>query len=252
MRSLARRDATCTSRVRPVPSQLVRQTSLMICSRRKTTWALREEREKVELLAGQLDNRTVHADLPGGQLDEHGTEAQPALGARGGVLVGGAPADGVDPGEQFSGVVRLHHVVVGAEVEAVDAGADVGAGGDHDHRGAGALADLAADLVAVLVGQPQVEQYDAEAVTLRNQRLESFLAATRVRDVETVPCQNRGKSGGDMVVVLDEEQSHPGLLRFIGRTIRMDTKTRARARVHQGSHADGRQRRQAGSGCTPL
>ena len=41
-RSLERSDATCTSRVRPVPSQLVRHTSLMICSRRKTTpgrWA---------------------------------------------------------------------------------------------------------------------------------------------------------------------------------------------------------------------
>lgn len=163
----------------------------------------------------------------------------------------GAAADGVDPGQQFSGVVRLHHVVVGPEVEAVDAGADVGAGGDHDHRGAGALADLAADLVTVLVRQPQVEQDDAEAVAFRDEGLESFLPASGVRHVEPVAGQDRGQGGGDVIVVLDEEQSHPALLRFISRTIEMyeNACTRARARC---SHADGRGRRQVGSGCGPL
>jgi hypothetical protein len=33
-----------------------------------------------------------------------------------------------------------------------------------------------------------------------------------VRDVETVPGENRGQRGGHMVVVLDEEKSHPGPL----------------------------------------
>ncbi|GGR24614.1 hypothetical protein GCM10010251_45880 [Streptomyces aurantiogriseus] len=40
-----------------------------------------------------------------------------------------------------------------------------------------------------------------------------------------MPLQDRGQRGGDMVVVLDEQQSHPGLLRFIGRTVRLCTKS---------------------------
>ena len=101
----------------------------------------------------------------------------------------------------------------------MDAGAHVGAGGHHDHRGAGAFADLAADLVSVLVGQAEVEEDDAEAVALGNEGLEGLLTAARVRDVEPVPRQNRRQGGGDVVVVLDEQQSHPVPLRFTGRTI---------------------------------
>ena len=92
----------------------------------------------------------------------------------------------------------------------MDAGADVGARGDHDHRGAGALADLAAHLVAVLVGQPEVEQHDAEGLVAVSgtQRLQRLLAAAGVHDLEAVPGEDRGQGGGDMVVVLDEQQSH--------------------------------------------
>jgi hypothetical protein len=39
-----------------------------------------------------------------------------------------------------------------------------------------------------------------------------------MRDVKTVPRQDRGEGGGDMVVVLDEEQSHSDPLSIIGRT----------------------------------
>ncbi|MGX1154216.1 hypothetical protein RKD39_001794 [Streptomyces albogriseolus] len=100
----------------------------------------------------------------------------------------------------------------------MDAGAHVGARGDHDHGSAGALAYLAADLVSVLVGQAEVEQDDAEAVALGDERLEGLLAAARVGDVEAVAGQDGRQGRGDVVVVLDEQQSHQGPLRFIGRT----------------------------------
>ena len=45
-----------------------------------------------------------------------------------------------------------------------------------------------------------------------------------------------GKSYGEHRV-LDEEQSHPGPLRFIGRTV--SACKCVHARVHHGSHADG-------------
>lgn len=99
----------------------------------------------------------------------------------------------------------------------MDAGAYVGARGHHDHGGAGALAYLAADLVPVLVGQAEVEQDDAEAVALGDECLEGLLAAARVGDVEAVTGQHGGQGRGDVVVVLDEQQSHQGPLRFIGR-----------------------------------
>lgn len=115
----------------------------------------------------------------------------------------------MDTGEEFAGVVRLDHVVVGAEVEAVDPRADVGARGHHDHGGGGALADLPAHLVAVLVGQAEVEEHDAERLRVRGQQgLQGLLAAARVHDPEAVPGEDGGERGRDMVVVLDEQQSH--------------------------------------------
>ncbi|GAA3295099.1 hypothetical protein GCM10020295_21370 [Streptomyces cinereospinus] len=236
MRSLARREATCTSRVRPVPLPAgAPHLTDDLLPPEHDPGALREQRQQVELLAGQLDDRTLYGDLPGGQFDADGAQQQRGLAAGGGILVGGAPADGVDPGEQLAGVVGLDDVVVGAEVESVYTGADVGTRGDHDHRGAGALADLAAHLVPVLVGQAEVEQDDAEAGAFRDERLEGLLAAARVRDVEAVPCQDRGQSGGDVVVVLDEEQSHPGPLRFIDSTDAVGTNAGTRARAPRQS-----------------
>ena len=165
MRSLERRDATCTSRVRPVPSQLVRHTSLMICSRRKTTpgrWASSARRSNSLRVSWTTEPSTLTWRV--GSSMRTGPRCRAVSHGRRPVSsANGAPADGVDTGEQFTGVVRLHHVVVGAEVEAVDPGTYVGARGHHDHRDGGALADLAAHLVAVLVGQAQVEQHHSEA-----------------------------------------------------------------------------------------
>ncbi|MDQ0774065.1 hypothetical protein QF026_002531 [Streptomyces aurantiacus] len=158
---------------------------------------------------------------------------QRVLPGAGRVVGDGAPADGVDTGEEFSGVVGLHHVVVGAEVEAVDPGAHVGPRGDHDDGCAGPFADLAADLVSVLVGQSEVEEHHSETVALRDECLEGLRAAAGVRDSEAVACEDRGQSGGDMVVVLDQEQSHYGPLRFIVRTYSVGRAVEqgARARV---------------------
>ncbi|GHF49165.1 hypothetical protein GCM10018783_18200 [Streptomyces griseosporeus] len=50
-----------------------------------------------------------------------------------------------------------------------------------------------------------------------------------MRDVETVPREDRGQGRGDMVVVLDEQQSHPGLLRFTVRTCSLCSHASTRA-----------------------
>lgn len=217
MRSLERSEATWTSRVRPVPSQLVRHTSLMICSRRKTTPVLREQGQQVELLAGEGYVGAVHADPAVGQLDADGAEVDRGgrAGAGGGGLVGGsgAPGDGVDTGEELAGVVGLDHVVVGAHVQAVDAGAHVGPRRHHDHGRGGALADLAAHLVAVLVGQAEVEQDHAVGLGAGRraggqERLQGLFTVAGVGDLEAVAGEDRGQGCRDVVVVLDEQQSH--------------------------------------------
>lgn len=122
----------------------------------------------------------------------------------------------------------------------MDAGTYVRARGHHDHRCRRALADLAAHLVAVLVGQAEIEEYDSEGVRLGDERPERLLAAAGVPHVEAVPGEDRRQSGGDMVVVLDEKQSHHGPLRFIGRSapaLRRALYVHARA-AHQGIHSE--------------
>jgi hypothetical protein len=61
-----------------------------------------------------------------------------------------------------------------------------------------------------------------------------------VRHFEAVPGEDRRQSSGDMVVVLDEKQSHHGPLRFIGRSVvarRRALTLRARE-AHQGIHSE--------------
>ncbi len=115
----------------------------------------------------------------------------------------------MDTGEQFAGVVGLDHVVVGAEVQAVDPGADVRPRGHHDHRAAAHPPDPATDLEAVLVGQAEVEQDHPKGLPAAGQQgLERLLAVAGVGDVEAVPGQHGGQGGRDMVVVLHEQQPH--------------------------------------------
>ncbi|GLV93602.1 hypothetical protein Slala04_50560 [Streptomyces lavendulae subsp. lavendulae] len=180
---------------------------------------LREQGQQVELLAGEGYVGAVHADPAGGQLDADGAEAdgggRPGAGGDGLLGGSGAPGDGVDAGEELAGVVGLDDVVVGAHVQAVDAGAHVGPRGDHDDGRGGALADPAAHLVAVLVGQAEVEQDHAEGRGAGGQEcLEGLFAVAGVGDLEAVPGEDRGQGGGDVVVVLDEQQSHVVPLSF--------------------------------------
>ncbi len=176
--------------------------------------ALGEQGEQVELLAGERNRGAVHGHLAGGEFDGDRTQVQRVVGgALVGRLVGaagrGTPAHRVDAGQQLTGVVRLDDIVVRAEVEAVDAGAHIGARGDHDDGDGAELADPAAHLEAVLVGQPEIEQHHRERFRMVGQQgLERFLAVACVHDGQAVLGEHRGQGRGDMIVVLDEQQSH--------------------------------------------
>ena len=68
-----------------------------------------------------------------------------------------AAEDALDAGDELARVERLRQVVVGADLEADDLVDVLVAGGQHQDRHVGGLADAPADLEPVDVGQHQVE-----------------------------------------------------------------------------------------------
>ena len=83
----------------------------------------------------------VDADLAGAAIDAQGAERGDLVDlgpARTGTGTGqhrlGATQDGADAGRHLAGRERLHHVVVGAELEPDDAVDLLDVGGEQDHR----------------------------------------------------------------------------------------------------------------------
>jgi hypothetical protein len=68
------------------------------------------------------------------------------------------------PRHQFLHAERLGHVVVGAGIERGDFLAFVGAHGQHDHRHLRPLAQARQHLMAVEVGQAEVEDHQVGAM----------------------------------------------------------------------------------------
>ncbi|MCY1179660.1 hypothetical protein D9M73_200690 [compost metagenome] len=74
-----------------------------------------------------------------------------------------AAQHGLDPRQQFARVERLGQVVVGAQLQPLDAAALVALGGEHDDRDLVALlAQTATGGQAVLAGHHQVEHHQLE------------------------------------------------------------------------------------------
>ena len=75
-----------------------------------------------------------------------------------------APKHGPDPGDKFVRAERFHHVVIGAEFEPDDAVHFVTAGGQDDHRQAASAAEVAQQVQAVAIGQPEIEHHQVGLV----------------------------------------------------------------------------------------
>ena len=83
----------------------------------------------------------------------------------------------------------------------------VGANGDHDHRGVGAAADVAADLEAVAAGQHEVEQDDADG--LLGEQPETLLAGLGLGHLQALAAQGHRQEAPDPIVVLDDQRGRP-------------------------------------------
>ena len=151
------------------PYQWASQTCSRISSRvRVAPGSLGQQGQQVELLAGQVDLVAVDGDPAGAEVDLHRHRPDGRSGAVAAAL--GAAGHGPDAGDQLPEAERLDEVVVGAELEAEDPVDLVAPGRDHDDRHVGVGAQAAAHLVAVDVGQPEVEQHHVGRARRRGPR----------------------------------------------------------------------------------
>ena len=142
--------------------------------------------EDVELLGGEIDRCAVQPDLPALAVDREVAGVDHVV-----PTVAGTTQDRSDPGHDLGRRERLHHVVVGAELEAEDPIALLDLGRQHDHGNTVQHPDPAQDLQPVRFRQHDVEQQQVESAGL-------------------VRLERRGAvgSGVDVVAVAGEIPSH--------------------------------------------
>ena len=168
----------------------------------------REQREDLELLAGERDRLPGDRDLVAAQVHAHVGHRHGVAPVAGRERGGASPQHGVHPGQQLTGVEGLHQVVVGPAVQALDAVVHLAPRRHDDHRDVAGGPDLAADVDAVHVRQAQVEQHDVHP----GQVLGDAAAAREPGGGHAVPVQGGTQRGGHPVVVLDQQDVHPSSL----------------------------------------
>ena len=123
-----------------------------------------------------------------------------------------AAAHRPDAGHQLAEAERLHHVVVGAELEAEHPVELVGPGGQHDDRHVRRRAQCPADVVPVHVGQAEVEQH--EVVPAGGEGRAAGADGVGVEAGVAQPVDQRRRDG---VVVLHHEDAHRTIFGSRGR-----------------------------------
>ena len=145
-------------------------------------------------------SRSPRVDLAG-----VGVEAQVADHERGAAARRTAAHQRAHPREQLLALERLHEVVVGAGVEALDAVVELAAGGEDQDRHVGLGAQPPADLDPVEAGQAEVEDDQVGDELLRGpQRLDPV---DRGADLVALLAQGAAQDVGDRLVVLDHEHA---------------------------------------------
>ena len=118
----------------------------------------------------------------------------------------GAPKERPYAGDELADRKWLGHVVVGAGLEAADLVRFLPAGREHeDRQDRVSLADGFANLVAVDVGQHQVENHAVDV--LRSCKLDRFFTLCRVYDPIPFEPQAVGEPERESWIILDEQNS---------------------------------------------
>ena len=167
------------------------------------------ERERVdepELGRRQLGARAVHVGLHVARIEAELLDLDLLAASR--LLCAGAPpCGGGDPRRELLHRERLDEIVVGAELERVDAVVLGAAGADDDDRRADPFSARMLDhLPPVEPGQHQVEHADVRLLVA--EAGEPGLAVRDADGVEAGHGQVPGHALGDDVVVLDDQHLH--------------------------------------------
>lgn len=116
-------------------------------------------------------------------------------------------AEGTHACRQLAEREGLRQVVVGADLQALDAVADVTGGREHQHaRGHAEFDDLAADVVTVDEGEVAVE--DDHVVVVDADALQGGRTVVHDVDGHGLPAQSGGHRIGEQLLVLDDEYAH--------------------------------------------
>ena len=111
---------------------------------------------------------------------------------------------GADPGGQLLGNDGLGDVVVGTGLEPGDQVVGVGLGGDDDDRHDARGPQVAADLEAAHVGQPQIEQHQVRLPF--GERGQPGPAVFGLADLVALVLEGQAQRQPDGIVVFDEQQ----------------------------------------------
>ena len=156
--------------------------------------------EQLELALGELD-----LALTAGHLVRVRVQGQVGDGQRRRPAWRAAAQQRAQPREQLLTLERLDEVVVGTGVQALDAGLQRVAGGEHEDRHVVGRAQPAGHLDAVELGQPEVE--DDEVGVERRRLAQRRLAVGGDAHLVALQAQRALEDLGDLLVVLDDEHA---------------------------------------------
>ncbi len=110
-------------------------------------------------------------------------------------------------GDQLLERERLHQIIVGAAAQPLHPILHAAAGGEHEHRqGILAVADLAQDGEPIVVRQAEIEHQGG--VAGGRQRRARLVGSGQHIAVEARFTQAVGQQLGQLLVILDDQQSH--------------------------------------------
>ena len=123
------------------------------------------------------------------------------------LVTGGSAEDGVEARDQLFDVKRFGEIIVGSEVEAIEAFVEGAAGGDEDDGDAHAFsAELTEDAEAVATGQHDIE--DDGVVVTGGREYEAVVAIIGVVDDKAASGETLGHEPGEFGVIFDQKNFH--------------------------------------------
>ena len=167
----------------------------------------------------KLERRELHLAVADGDTRLRPVDREVRVGIRLGLLLAlaasGAARQRLNARDELLLAERLHEVVVCARLKAAHALELVAAGGEHQDRDVGHVADPLQHVPAVELGHRDVE--DDEVGPPRVELAQAVAAVLGLLDLRPAAFEERPHEAADVVVVVDDEHSKLAHTAFIPR-----------------------------------